>query len=142
MASPSGQVNSYITGVKWVEPVWHPRRGVGERTNPELLPFIRASYGLAGIVYEVTFRIKPLEIVRFDYHLHDVDAVDRGHDLAGHRVERQHGVLDDRSEGGHPDATTAPPNCSHEFLADARRFGWRFLGGVQRPLPRQRSRRR
>ena len=28
---------------------------------------IRASYGLAGIVYEVTFTIKPLEIIRFDY---------------------------------------------------------------------------
>ena len=38
-----------------------------EDKNPELLPFIRASYGLAGIVYEVTFRIKPLEIVTFNY---------------------------------------------------------------------------
>jgi hypothetical protein len=29
-------------------------------------------YGLAGIVYEVTFKVKPLEIISFDYTVHDV----------------------------------------------------------------------
>jgi hypothetical protein len=29
-----------------------------ESKNPDLLPYIRGSYGLAGIVYEVTFKLK------------------------------------------------------------------------------------
>ena len=69
-----GQVNSYVTGVKWVSPSGELEEA-SEEKNPELLPLIRASYGLAGIVYEVTFRIKPLEIVRFDYDVLDVAAV-------------------------------------------------------------------
>ena len=69
-----GQVNSYVIGVKWVSPSGTLEEASEER-NPDLLPFIRASYGLAGIVYEVTFRIKPLEIVRFDYDVHDVGAL-------------------------------------------------------------------
>ena len=66
-----GQVNSYVTGIKWVSPSGTLEEA-SESKNPELLPFIRASYGLAGIVYEVTFKIKPLEIIRFNYDVHDV----------------------------------------------------------------------
>ena len=61
-----GQLNSYLTGIKWVSPSGTLEEA-SETKNPELLPYIRASYGLAGIVYEVTFRIKPLEIIRFNY---------------------------------------------------------------------------
>jgi hypothetical protein len=32
-----------------------------------LLYFMRSSYGLCGVVYEVTFRIKPLEAIHFSY---------------------------------------------------------------------------
>jgi hypothetical protein len=46
-----------------------------ESKNPEVLPYIRASYGLAGIVYEVTFKLKPLEIISFDYDVHDVEDI-------------------------------------------------------------------
>jgi hypothetical protein len=28
---------------------------------------MRSSYGLCGVVYEVTFRIKPLEAIQFSY---------------------------------------------------------------------------
>ena len=41
--------------------------------DPELLYLVRSSYGLCGIVYEVDFRIKPLEMVKFDYAIHDLD---------------------------------------------------------------------
>ena len=51
-----GQVNSYLVAVKWVSPSGSLEEASTDR-NPELLPFIRASYGLAGIVYEVTFRL-------------------------------------------------------------------------------------
>ena len=54
-----GQVNSYVTGIKWVSPSGELMEA-SETNHPELLPFIRASYGLAGIVYEVTFKVKPL----------------------------------------------------------------------------------
>ena len=69
-----GQVNSYVTGIKWVSPSGELMEA-SETTNPKLLPYIRASYGLAGIVYEVTFKVKPLEIISFDYDVHDVDVV-------------------------------------------------------------------
>jgi FAD/FMN-containing dehydrogenase len=65
-----GQVNSYVTRMKWVTPSGELAEA-SEEDDPELLSKMRASYGLAGILYEVTFRIKPLEIVRFDYHVHD-----------------------------------------------------------------------
>src|SRR5580765_6572712 len=73
-----GQVNSYVIGVKWVSPSGTLEEASEDR-NPDLLPLIRASYGLAGIVYEVTFRIKPLEIVRFNYEVLDVAAVTQDH---------------------------------------------------------------
>src|SRR6185503_9283588 len=66
-----GQVNSYLVGVKWVTPAGELAEASAAK-NPELLPKIRASYGLAGIVYEVTLRIKPLEIIRFNYHVHQL----------------------------------------------------------------------
>src|SRR6185369_11881746 len=73
-----GQVNSYVTGVKWVSPAGTLEEA-SETTNPELLPLIRASYGLAGIVYEVTFKIKPLEIIEFNYEVLDVAEITQGH---------------------------------------------------------------
>jgi hypothetical protein len=63
-----GQVNSYLTGVKWVSPSGSLEEASLDK-NPELLPFIRASYGLAGILYEVTFKLKPLEVIRFNYNV-------------------------------------------------------------------------
>jgi D-arabinono-1,4-lactone oxidase len=38
-----------------------------EADNPDLLRFMRSSYGLCGIVYEVTFRVKPIEALHFNY---------------------------------------------------------------------------
>src|SRR6185295_6324378 len=72
-----GQVNSYVTGVKWVSPSGTLEEA-SQDENPELLSLVRASYGLAGIVYEVTFRVKPLEIIKFDYHVYDVDGLTEG----------------------------------------------------------------
>src|SRR5215218_1298754 len=56
-----GQVNSYVTAIKWVTPSGELQEASAEQ-QPELLPLIKSSYGLAGIIYEVTFKIKPLEI--------------------------------------------------------------------------------
>jgi FAD/FMN-containing dehydrogenase len=67
-----GQVNSYVTHIKWVTPAGDLEEA-SEETNPEILFLVRSSYGLSGIVYEVTLKIKPLEVVRFNYFIHDVN---------------------------------------------------------------------
>jgi len=54
-----GQVGSYVTGVKMVLPNGDLMEA-SEETQPDLMQKIRSSYGLFGIVYEVTYRIRPL----------------------------------------------------------------------------------
>jgi FAD/FMN-containing dehydrogenase len=61
-----GQVGSYVTGIKWVTPAGELAEA-SETDNPKLLRLMRSSYGLCGVVYEVTFRIKPLEAIEFNY---------------------------------------------------------------------------
>jgi FAD/FMN-containing dehydrogenase len=67
-----GQVSSYVTRIKWVGPGGELLEA-DEAESPELLSLVRSSYGLAGIAYEVTLRVKPLEIVDFDFRCVDVD---------------------------------------------------------------------
>lgn len=54
-----GQVGSYITGVKMVLASGDLME-VTEDGQPELMQILRSSYGLLGIVYEVTYKVKPL----------------------------------------------------------------------------------
>lgn len=61
-----GQVNSYVTKIKWVTPAGELQEA-SETKNPDMLSLMRSSYGLAGVVYEATFRIKPLEAIHFSY---------------------------------------------------------------------------
>jgi FAD/FMN-containing dehydrogenase len=120
-----GQVNSYVTGVKWVSPSGELMEA-SEAKNPELLPFIRASYGLAGIVYEVTFKLKPIEILSFDYDVMDVE------DLTDAKVAKA--IADNQSivmwtvgDDIVIQSRNTATALRHEFLADAREFGWNFL---------------
>jgi FAD/FMN-containing dehydrogenase len=121
-----GQVNSYLTGIKWVSPSGTLEEA-SEKKNPELLPFIRASYGLAGIVYEVTFKIKPLEIISFDYDVYDVP------DLTDAIVKKaiasnQSIVCWTVGDDVVIQSRNRARKLKHEWLADARQFGWNFLG--------------
>jgi FAD/FMN-containing dehydrogenase len=120
-----GQVNSYLTGIKWVDPSGELQEA-SESKNPELLPYIRASYGLAGIVYEVTFTIKPLEIIAFSYDVHDVEdltdsiikkAISSNQSIVMWTIGDDI-VIQSRNKGR---------KLKHEWLADAREFGWNFL---------------
>jgi FAD/FMN-containing dehydrogenase len=61
-----GQVNSYVTSIRWVSPSGKLEEASQDR-QPDLLRLVRSSYGLCGIVYEVTFRVKPLEAARLTY---------------------------------------------------------------------------
>ena len=132
-----GQVNSFVTGVKWVSPSGELEEA-SEEKNPELLPLIRASYGLAGIVYEVTFKVKPLEIIQFNYEVLDVEAVTQDHIsqviasndsmvcwTIGHKL-----VIQTRNRA---------TELRHDFLAESRRFGWSFLAAFAGRAIRQHS---
>jgi FAD binding domain/D-arabinono-1,4-lactone oxidase len=67
-----GQVNSYVTKIKWVTPSGDLAEA-SEGDSPDLLRYVRSSYGLCGIVYEVSFRIKPIEALHFTYIPRPVD---------------------------------------------------------------------
>jgi FAD/FMN-containing dehydrogenase len=67
-----GQVNSYVTRIRWVNPSGELKEA-SEDSNPELLRLVRASYGLCGIVYEVSFRVKPLEAAHLTYLPRPID---------------------------------------------------------------------
>jgi hypothetical protein len=67
-----GQVNSYVTKLKWVAPDGQLVEA-SETNDYELLTMVRSSYGLFGVVYEVTLRIKPLESVHFSYLPRHID---------------------------------------------------------------------
>ena len=58
MPGEFGQVNSYVSAVKMVSPTGELLHITEEQ--PELLRLVRSSYGLLGIVYEVTFRVREL----------------------------------------------------------------------------------
>ena len=76
-----GQVSSYVTKIKWVTPDGNLAEA-SEADSVDELRFARSSYGLCGIVYEVTFRVKPIEALHFTYlprpieELHDAEVND------------------------------------------------------------------
>jgi FAD/FMN-containing dehydrogenase len=60
------QVSSTVTAMKLVNE--HGEiEAVSEETDPERMRILRSSYGLLGLVYEVTFRIQPAVTLRHDY---------------------------------------------------------------------------
>lgn len=71
---PFGQVSSYVTKIKWVK----PNGDLGEASegnNPELLRKMRSSHGLCGVIYEVSYRIKPIEAIHLTYEPRRVGAL-------------------------------------------------------------------
>jgi len=121
-----GQLNSYVTSIKWVSPSGTLEEASTDK-NPELLPLIRASYGLAGVVYEVTFKITPLEIIKFDYHIHKVDELTEDI-IAAAIASNQTMVMWTVGDDIVIQTRNAATELKHEWLANARRFGWNFLG--------------
>ncbi len=61
-----GQVSSYVTAMKWVTPSGALAEA-SDASDPATMRMMRSSHGLAGVIYEVTFRVKPLEAIRFTY---------------------------------------------------------------------------
>jgi FAD/FMN-containing dehydrogenase len=73
-----GQVSSYVTRIKWVDPSGDLQEA-SEDDNPELLHMVRSSYGLCGVCYEITLRIKKLEIIKFDFEVHASNKLTQKH---------------------------------------------------------------
>ncbi|MFZ0589913.1 MAG: FAD-binding oxidoreductase [Bryobacteraceae bacterium] len=59
MPGEYGQVGSYVIGVKMVLPSGEFLE-VTEAKQPDLMQKVRSSYGTFGVIYEVTYRIRPL----------------------------------------------------------------------------------
>ena len=121
-----GQVNSYVTNIKWVSPSGELQEAPEDK-DPELLSLVRSSYGLCGIVHEVTLKIKALEVVRFNYLLYDVndltqeqisEIIANNESLVCWTVGRTV-VIQTRNR------TTSPKNA---WLAGIRRRGWSHIG--------------
>ena len=133
-----GQVNSYVTAVKWVSPTGTLEEA-SEATSPDLLAKVRGSYGLAGIVYEATFRIKPLEIIRFNYHTHEAASLTQDE---VERVIATNQAMVAWTIGGQVTLQTRniADKLQDDWLADLRRFGWNFLAAftartIRTPAP-------
>lgn len=123
-----GQVSSYVTGMKWVT----PSGDLAETTqddNLELMQLMRSSYGLCGIIYEVTMKIEPIEALHFTYLPRSVDELTQ---------EEVDGILDS-SEGlvcWTVDKTAVFQQCHRiesanilsTLLADIRHTLWNFVG--------------
>ena len=55
-----GQVNAYVSAMKVITPAGELIE-VTEAKDPELMQALRSSYGLMGIVFEATFRVRPVK---------------------------------------------------------------------------------
>jgi len=121
-----GQVSSYVTRIKWVDPSGELREA-SENDDAELLRLVRSSYGLCGVVYEVTLRVKPLEIVKFDYQVHDtfdltqqhVDDVVAANEAMVAWTIGGTTIVQTRNRTG---------RRTRSWLAPVRRWAWTFFG--------------
>ena len=74
MPGEFGQVSSYVQSMKVVLPSGELREITED--EPELLQAMRSSYGLLGVVYEVTFKIKrlqPMSVYHLSYSLDEFE---------------------------------------------------------------------
>jgi len=75
MPGEYGQVNSYLIGMKLVTPTGE-RLEVTEE-DAELLQALRSGYGLLGIAFEVTFRVRPLRSMSLRHESYGIDEFER-----------------------------------------------------------------
>src|SRR6202011_4939142 len=71
MPGEFGQVCSYATVIKMVTPTGELLEITED--NPELLHVARSSYGLFGIIYEVTFKVRPVQAMTVYHKSYTID---------------------------------------------------------------------
>ena len=79
----------------------------------------------------MTFKIKPLEIIKFDYDIHKVEEL-TDDIIAKAIASNQSMVMWTIGDDIVIQTRNSGTELKHEWLANARRFGWSFLGGVRR----------
>ena len=125
-----GQVSSYVIAMKWVAPSGDLSEA-SETDNLDLLKFMRSSHGLAGVIYEVTLRIKPIEVIHLTYLPRPVA------DLTEEEVEN----IMDTSEGlvcwtvnriaiFQQRHLVSEPSILSTLMADVRHQLWSFEGAL------------
>ncbi|HEY3937532.1 MAG TPA: FAD-dependent oxidoreductase, partial [Bryobacteraceae bacterium] len=123
-----GQVSSYVTGMKWVT----PDGSLGEASegnNPQLLRMMRSSHGLCGVIYEVTFRIKPVEALHFSYLPRPVNELTQ--EEVNGLLEQSEGIVCwtvGRTSVFQQRQRIAEPGIFGSLEAAARRRLWDFTG--------------
>lgn len=89
MADEFGQIASYAVGIKMVLPNGDLLHVTED--EPELLQVARSSYGLFGIVYEATFRVRPLAAMAVHHEKYSLESFAR--ELPRLREERDSMML-------------------------------------------------
>ena len=74
-----GQVNSYCAGMKFVQADGSLRE-ISDQSDPDLLVAMRSSFGMLGILYEVTFRVKPLRAMAVEHVAYSLNEFASGMD--------------------------------------------------------------
>jgi hypothetical protein len=85
-----GQVCSYVTRIKWVTPSGELAEASQDR-NPELLRNMRSSHGLCGVIYELTYEVKPIEALHFTYLPRPVDELTQ--EEVDHLLDTSEGLI-------------------------------------------------
>ena len=62
-----GQISSYVSEIRYVTPNGAIRE-INERDNPEEMQVMRSSYGLLGIAFEVTIKVRPTTALSVRHH--------------------------------------------------------------------------
>jgi FAD/FMN-containing dehydrogenase len=75
MPGEFGQVCSYVTALKMVTP--SGKIDFITENEPERLQAVRSSYGLFGIVYEVTLKVRPLQALSVYHRAYSLDEFTR-----------------------------------------------------------------
>jgi hypothetical protein len=121
-----GQVSSYVIQMKWVTPAGDLAEA-SAADNPDLLHTMRSSYGLCGIVYEVTLRIKPIEALHFTYLPRPVDQLTPAE--VDNLLDTSEGLICwtvGRTAIFQQRYRVAEPGILSSLLADARRLLWNY----------------
>jgi FAD binding domain-containing protein len=79
--SGSGQVSSCVAALKMIDANGNDVL-INDASQPSLAE-VRCSYGLLGIIYEVTFRTRSLETLEFSYHVFDLDPLPTLEEILG-----------------------------------------------------------
>jgi hypothetical protein len=73
-----GQVNAYATSMKIVTPSGELME-ISEEKDPELMQAARSSYGLLGIVYEATIRVRPRQLMHVEHHSYSFEEFEKAY---------------------------------------------------------------